>query len=151
MEEQNERYNSSLHQKSVRQIRNPHGGVLNVQSDLDVLQGDVDAIQSIPILNQNSVLRTAQKGSANQTITIKPGEQKTISFSIPISPIQDLGKAFLENNLNVTANQSSLKVSNHSIQITGSAILYTCYVYYDFSSLNASVVLSGDWRVYEFY
>lgn len=143
MEEQNEYYDSSLHQKGVKQIRNPCGGVLNVQSDLDVLQGDVDTIQNKDIINSDSVIKSSQRGQVNSSGTLTASQTKTVTVNFSTV---DKNKSvefhdFIVNNVfnRVSIESVTFNQNTYSIKLVNSGTNSNDYT------------LTGEWKIVEFY
>lgn len=143
MEEQNEYYDSSLHQKGVKQIRTPCGGVLNVQSDLDVLQGDVDTIQNKDIINSDSVIKSSQRGQVNSSGTLTASQTKTVTVNFSTV---DKNKSvefhdFIVNNVfnRVSIESVTFNQNTYSIKLVNSGTNSNDYT------------LTGEWKIVEFY
>lgn len=144
MEEQNEYYDSSLHQKGVKQIRNPcGGGVLNVQSDLDVLQGDVDIIQNKDIINSDSVIKSSQRRQVNSSGTLTASQTKTVTVNFSTV---DKNKSvefhdFIVNNVfnRVSIESVTFNQNTYSIKLVNSGTNSNDYT------------LTGEWKIVEFY
>lgn len=155
----------TLLQENIKQTRNScGGGVLNIQSNVTILQNDVTNLKNIPMIANQSAVRTSQKGTANKTVTIPQMSEDNQSYAtyttdIPITTIANASKCWMYHSIEVTASGSSSGLPGGSSYLrirNVSVTLYTTYIRVSFEAMNMSrysmtASVYGDWQLIEFY
>lgn len=129
--------------KVLNKLETLTGGVLNVQSDLDVLQGDVDAIQNKDIINSDSVIKSSQRGQVNSSGTLTSGQTKTVTVNFSTVD-KNKSVEFHDFIANDTFNRVSIEgvsfnQNTYSIELVNNGTNSNSYT------------LTGDWKIVEFY
>ena len=127
-------------------------GILN---ECETVEGGVNNIQETlsasSLINAGSVIRSAQSGTANTTITLS-NESKTYTVSIPISALSDVRKAFLTHSIEITSSDSPLPVGrDKSVVLKQNSIDVIFYQAGNSGGRKYHATISGDWRIIEFY
>lgn len=129
--------------KVLNKLETLAGGVLNVQSDLDVLQGDVDTIQNKDIINSDSVIKSSQRGQVNSSGTLTASQTKTVTVNFSAV---DKNKSvefhdFIVNNVfnRVSIESVTFNQNTYSIKLVNSGTNSNDYT------------LTGEWKIVEFY
>lgn len=111
------------------------------------------------IANQSAV-RTSQKGTANQSVSINYDENfqyKSYSVNIPITAIANASKCWLYHSITVTGQSTGLPGGSTYIRIQNISVnLYSTYIRVSFEALNMTdatlkASVYGDWQLIEFY
>lgn len=147
-------------QENIKRIENISGGVLNIQSNVTILQNEVTNLKNIPMIANQSAIRTSSKGTVNQTVNVAMSGYTNVTgtgtANISISPVANLSKAWFEHEIVGTVSGmygSVCKISNLT------AVLYQNYIQvtftvtgsYGFDGDSCTVKLSGNYQVIEFY
>ena len=154
--------NHVIYDELVNRCSTIGGGVNNVQSDLTTLQNDVTTIKNNTMTANQSVVRTGQKGTANQSVSIIYDENyqyNSYSVDIPITAIANASKCWLSHNITVTGQSTGFPGSGGAtyIRIRNISVnLYSTYIRVSFEALNTSdrtlnASVYGDWQFIEFY
>ena len=151
-------------QENIKRIENISGGVLNIQSNVTILQNDVTNLKNIPMIANQSAVRNSQKGTANKTVTIPQMSEDNQSYAtytvdIPITAIANASKCWMYHSIEVTASGSSSGLPGGSSYLhirNVSVTLYTTYIRVSFEAMNMSrysmtASVYGDWQLIEFY
>ena len=144
-------------QENIKRIENISGGVLNIQSNVTILQNDVTNLKNIPMIANQSAVRNSQKGTANKTVTIPQMSEDNQSYAtytvdIPITAIANASKCWMYHSIEVTASGGSSYLRIRNVSVT----LYTTYIRVSFEAMNMSrysmtASVYGDWQLIEFY
>lgn len=146
--------------KILNELRTLAGGVLNIQSNVTILQNDVTNLKNIPMIANQSAVRTSQKGTANQSVSVSTQYDSNMNFAygsysvnIPITAIANASKCWLDHDITVSASgmaSTYLRIRNVSVT------LYTTYIRVSFEAMcmadrTLSASVYGDWQLIEFY
>lgn len=127
---------------------------MNIQSSLSDLSSDVTDISNIGILKENSIFRTLQKGTVNQTagdtVGLQPTNTKTVAFHIPLTTLANLDKCSFENNLNISAVSNS-RITDKEIILNNNEILAKVTFYASDFGGWGSVKIEGSWMIKELF
>ena len=103
------------------------------------------------IISNDSVVKSIQRGTANQNFTITTGDSyRSYTVNIPIAAISNTSKCYLYYNIGVSSEEFYGKTRKVS------ATLYSTYILVSFEASNSSsqttkVNAHGDWQIIEFY
>lgn len=129
--------------KVLNKLETLAGGVLNVQSDLDVLQGDVDTIQNKDIINSDSVIKSSQRGQVNSSGTLTANQTKTVTVNfstVDKNKSVEFHDFIVDNVFNrVSIESVTFNQNTYSIKLVNSV------------SNSSDYTLTGEWKIVEFY
>lgn len=129
--------------KILNELKTLAGEVLNVQSDLDVLQGDVDTIQNKDIINSDSVIKSSQRGQVNNSGTLTANQTKTVTVNfstVDKNKSVEFHDFIVDNVFNrVSIESVTFNQNTYSIKLMNSV------------SNSSDYTLTGEWKIVEFY
>lgn len=125
-------------------------GVLNIQSNVTILQNDVTNLKNIPMIANQSAVRSSSKGTVNKTESYPANYSNANAYyDIPITPVANPAKCWLDHNIDITVS-GYLRISNFSVNVY-STYIRVSYSVNNMASMSGSATIYGDYQVIEFY
>lgn len=118
------------------------------------IQSHIENISSCDLIQTNSVIRSSQFGSVNQTIVLQSGDNPNDEwreYRISITPLVSTSKSMFyydfdakaENNRYLEINGVNAKIENNNVVI--------CVMLDKLNSGSYSFTITGSWKIIEFY
>ena len=102
------------------------------------------------MLANNSIFRSSQQGTFTKTQNITQYGLRTFEYEVPITPIVDMSKVIWNySNFNVSSEEGDIKAK--TVKLTQTSLIVSAEISIYYGNTPATMNLSCDWKVQEYY